>query len=58
MQGLGLQPRTHDPFVELVDEKTLGTHFARLRQAIAGTVAGVPSHDDFVERYAKAAQVS
>jgi hypothetical protein len=58
MQGLGLQPRTHDPFVELVDEKTLGTHFARLRQAIAGTVAGVPSHNDFVERYAKAAQVS
>jgi len=55
MHGLGLEPRTLDPFVELVDLERLRTHFARLRQAIAGTVAGVPSHDDFVERYAKAA---
>jgi hypothetical protein len=55
MHGLGLEPRKHDPFVELVDEQTLRTHFARLRQAIAGTVAGAPRHADFVERYAKAA---
>jgi hypothetical protein len=40
--------------VELVDEGTLRTHFARLRQAIAGTVAGVPLHTAFVERYAQA----
>jgi len=55
MTGLGLEPRAHDPFVELVDEGTLRTHFARLRQAIAGTVGGMPSHNDFVERYVKAA---
>jgi hypothetical protein len=55
MYGLGLEPRTHDPSVELVDLETLRAHFAGLHQAIAGTVAGVPSHGDFVERYAKAA---
>jgi len=55
MAGLGLEPRTHDPFVALVDEGMLRTHFARLRQAIAGAVAGIPSHNDFVERYAEAA---
>jgi len=54
MFGLGLAPRTLDPFVELVDEDALRTHFARLHKAIAGTVAGVPHHTDFVERYAKA----
>ena len=54
MHGLGLEPRAHDPFVQLVDEQALRTHFARLHQAIAGTVAGVPHHGEFVERYAKA----
>ena len=54
MFGQGLQPRAHDPFVELVDEQMLRTHFARLRQAIAGTVAGVPDHGAFIERHAKA----
>ncbi|MFZ5551232.1 MAG: tryptophan halogenase family protein [Pseudomonadota bacterium] len=54
MHGQGLEPRANDPFAGLVDEQALRTHFTRLRQAIAGTVAGMPDHAAFIERYAKA----
>jgi tryptophan halogenase len=54
MFGLGLAPKKHDPFADLVDEAALRTHFKRLREAIAGTVAGMPDHGAFIERYAKA----
>jgi hypothetical protein len=54
MFGLGLEPRAHDPYVELVDESALRMHFARLHKAIAATVGGMPQHASFVERYAKA----
>lgn len=52
--GLGLWPERLDPFVEQVDEQALLTHFMRLRQAIAGTVAGMPVHADYIERHVKA----
>ncbi len=54
MYGLGLEPRSLDPFTELVDEQTLRAHFMRLRQAIAGTVDAMPDHGDFIERHVKA----
>jgi 2-polyprenyl-6-methoxyphenol hydroxylase-like FAD-dependent oxidoreductase len=54
MYGLGLVPQAHDPIVDLTDEQALRTHFARLREAIAGTVAGMPDHTDFIMRRAKA----
>ena len=54
MFGLGLEPKAHDPFADLVDDAALRTHFTRLREAIAGTVAGMPDHTDFIHRYAKA----
>jgi tryptophan halogenase len=54
MFGLGLRPRAHDPFVELVDESALRTHLTRLREAIAGTVAAMPDHTRYIERHAKA----
>ncbi|HJV59795.1 MAG TPA: tryptophan halogenase family protein [Albitalea sp.] len=54
MYGLGLVPRTQEPFVGLVDEQTLRTHFKRLHEAIAGTVAAMPDHTAFIDRYARA----
>ena len=54
MCGLGLMPKRHDPFADLVDEAGLRTHFERLHQAISGTVSGMPSHSNFIDRYAKA----
>ncbi len=53
--GLGLKPERLDPFVEQVDEHALRTHFLRLRQAIAGTVAAMPDHAAYIERHVKAA---
>ena len=52
--GLGLRPDRLDPFVDQVDEKALLTHFMRLRQAIAGTVAPMPGHAEYIERHVKA----
>jgi tryptophan halogenase len=54
MAGLGVMPRSEDPFVELVDEQAVRTHFSRLHAAIAGTVAGMPLHAQYIEQAAKA----
>ena len=51
MLGLGVMPQAHDPFVELIDEAALRTHFVRLRAAIAQTVAGMPDHADYIARH-------
>ncbi|MFG6433767.1 tryptophan halogenase family protein [Roseateles sp. LYH14W] len=52
--GLGLRPEAYDPFVDHVDEATLVHHFARLRQAIHETAAGMPDHGDYITRHVKA----
>jgi tryptophan halogenase len=50
MAGLGVTPQTRDPMVDRVDEQQLRTYFARLRQVIAATVAGMPQHADYLSR--------
>ena len=52
--GLGVEPRAWDPFIDRMDERALRAHFARLRSAIAGTVAAMPYHDDYIARHARA----
>ena len=52
--GLGVVPRSLDPFVERVDAQQLRMHYARLRTAIANTVAGMPDHADYIARHARA----
>ncbi len=52
--GLGLRPARLDPFIDQVDEQALLTHFARVRQAIAGTVAAMPDHAAYLDQYMKA----
>ena len=52
--GLGVTPAAWDPFIDRIDEQALRTHFARLRAAIAGTVAAMPDHADYVARLTRA----
>ncbi len=52
--GLGLRPEAYDPLVDAIDGGALVQHFARVRQAIHQTVAGMPSHDDYIARHVKA----
>jgi tryptophan halogenase len=52
--GLGVTPQAWDPLIDRVDEQALRTHFARLRSAIAGTVARMPDHADYIARHARA----
>ncbi len=52
--GLGVTPRAWDPFVDRIDEQPLRAHFARLRSAIAGTVAAMPDHADYIALHARA----
>ncbi len=52
--GLGVTPQSWDPFIDRIDEQALRTHFARLRSAIAGTVATMPDHADYIARHARA----
>ena len=52
--GLGLRPQVYDPFVDLIGEAALLEHFVKLRRAIQQTAAGMPSHDDYIDRHVKA----
>ena len=56
--GLGVVPQAWDPFVDRVDEQALRSHFARLRSAVAGTVAAMPDHADYIARHACAEPVN
>jgi len=56
--GLGVEPKAWDPFIDRVDEKALRAHFARLRSAIAGTVAFMPDHADYIAQHACAGPVA
>ncbi|MBQ0928915.1 tryptophan 7-halogenase [Ideonella sp. 4Y16] len=48
MNGMGVLPRRHDPLTHGIDAAALRGHFARLREAIVGTVRTMPSHDAFL----------
>ena len=56
--GLGVMPKTCDPFIDGIDETQLLQHFTRLRSAIQGTVAAMPDHADFIERNVRADSVA
>ncbi|MFL6624995.1 MAG: tryptophan halogenase family protein [Vitreoscilla sp.] len=54
LYGLGVEPQAWDPFIDRIDEPALRAHFARLHGAIAGTVAAMPDHADYIARHARA----
>jgi len=58
MTGLGIVPKTYDPFVDRLDFHHLHAHFWNLRKAIATTVAALPLHGDYIRKEAAAAPLA
>jgi tryptophan halogenase len=54
MMGLGIEPKTYDPFVDLMDLVSLRRHFANVHKAIALTVRNMPDHTDYIDRHVAA----
>ena len=54
MMGLGIKPKTYDPFVDLMDLVSLRRHFANVHKAIALTVRNMPDHTDYIDRHVAA----
>jgi len=52
--GQGIMPESFSPLALNVGEADLDGYFDSLRQIYANTVAGMPTHDDFIARYCKA----
>ncbi|MCE4539727.1 tryptophan 7-halogenase [Pelomonas sp. P7] len=48
--GLGVVPRRHDPYADLVDAEGVRRHLLGVREAIQRAVSAMPSHDDFLAR--------
>ena len=54
MMGLGIKPKTYDPFVDLMDIASLRRHFASVHKAIALTVGNMPDHTDYINKHVSA----
>ncbi len=54
LMGLGVMPKSYDPFVDMLNIDQLNTHFVRLREAIAGTVRDMPDHTQYIDQRVKA----
>ncbi len=48
LHGQGLTPKRYHPVADAADDEALNTQMAALRQRIAGKLAILPSHDEFV----------
>ena len=48
MLGQGIIPAAHHPLARLLGDDDIGSFLGTLRQAIAGSVATLPSHGDFL----------
>jgi tryptophan halogenase len=55
--GLGVTPKSYDPFVDHISLEHLRKHFDRLHDAIAGTVSAMPDHTDYIARHVAAGAV-
>jgi tryptophan halogenase len=51
MMGQGIVPREHHPIAAKLPDDELARFLSTLRQNVARTVAGLPSHADYVARY-------
>jgi tryptophan halogenase len=52
--GQGIMPESFSPLALNVGDDDLDGYFDSLRQIYARTVAGMPTHDEFIARYCKA----
>jgi hypothetical protein len=50
LMGLGVVPKTGDPFVEMIDLQQVHGHFVRLRDTVARMVTRMPDHTDYIAR--------
>ncbi|HEX8403974.1 MAG TPA: tryptophan halogenase family protein [Duganella sp.] len=48
--GLGVVPKTDDPFVAALDRDALQAHMARVRAGIIEAVGDMPDHGDYIAR--------
>ena len=53
--GLGVVPRRHDPYVDLVDIDLVRRHMSAVRDAIRRSVEAMPTHTEFIARLAASA---
>ncbi|SNR89608.1 MULTISPECIES: tryptophan halogenase family protein [unclassified Azospirillum] len=53
--GFGFLPERYDPALDGMDVASLDRALAGMRQAIATAVADCPSHEEFIEHYARVA---
>ena len=58
MMGLGLIPRSYDPFIDQIDIRQLHAHFRHLRDGIAQFAARTPTHADYVSKHVAAKPMS
>ncbi len=56
MLGQRIVPRSYHPIVDQMPEDKLVQFVERARQAVAGGVTAMPSHQAFIDRYCKAPQ--
>jgi tryptophan halogenase len=54
MVGQGIIPRSHHPLVDAIGIEDLRRFTDGVRQVIAGCVAAMPTHEQFIDRYCKA----
>ncbi len=53
--GQGLRPLRHDPIVELMDKTKVARELERRQSLIDGAARSLPPHDQFINRFVKAA---
>jgi tryptophan halogenase len=50
LMGLGVMPKTYDPFVDMPNVQQLHAYFWNLREAIAQMVKRAPDHAEYIKR--------
>jgi hypothetical protein len=56
--GLGVIPKSYDPFVDMIDQDQLRGHLVSVRDSIERTVAAMPDHTHYIARHMAAAPVA
>jgi tryptophan 7-halogenase len=54
LTGQNVMPRTYDPLVDAVDAQGIEQTLRRMREAIAGAAAQMPTHAEFIARHCAA----
>jgi hypothetical protein len=57
LMGLGVNPKTYDPFIDALDLRQLHAHFAKVRESIMRTVQATPDHAQYIREHAAAPPV-